>query len=53
MLGKKIGKYEVQHIIGEGSFGKVYLGTFNKEQVALKFIPKKNHLPKEIAKIKM
>jgi serine/threonine protein kinase len=53
MPPKKIGKYEVQQIIGEGSFGKVYLGVCDNEQYALKFIPKRSCQYKDIVKLKM
>lgn len=45
---KKIGKYEVLKPIGEGSFGKVYLVSFEGQQFALKTIPKRPHSTREI-----
>jgi len=42
MNKKKIGKYDIEAVIGEGSFGKVYLGVGdNNEKVALKCIAKR------------
>jgi fused-like protein len=53
MPPKKIGKYDVQGLIGEGSFGKVYLGVADNEQVALKFISKRSRSHKDICNLKM
>lgn len=52
MRGKKYGKYEVEKIIGEGSFGKVYLASGDNEKVALKCIPKKTRTLNEIRNLK-
>lgn len=52
MKPKKVGKYEIEAVIGEGSFGKVYLGVHGNEKVALKHISKKSRTTQEIKNIK-
>ena len=39
-MQRKFGKYTAEKLIGEGSFGKVYLTTHNNQKLALKCIPK-------------
>jgi serine/threonine protein kinase len=46
MKTQKIGKYEIDRLIGEGSFGKVYLANADGQQFALKSIPKKSRTNK-------
>ncbi|XP_063287016.1 serine/threonine-protein kinase 36 isoform X2 [Pelobates fuscus] len=47
-------KYHVLHLIGEGSFGRVYKGRkkYSGEVVALKFIPKVGRSEKELQGLK-
>ena len=54
-MKKKVGNYEIEKVIGEGSFGKVYLATAEnmKEKVALKCIPKRGRSYREINNLKM
>ena len=50
MPPKKIGKYEVQQIIGEGSFGKVYLVRHKETQLpyAMKILKKDQLIKKNL-----
>jgi fused-like protein len=50
MKVKEVGKYLLQELIGEGSFGKVYRACdrITNEIVALKFIPRKGKNRKDM-----
>ena len=50
----KMEKYHVIDVIGEGSFGKVYKARkkFSGQIVAIKFIPKRGKMDKELKNIK-
>ena len=54
MKKREVGAYTIEKLIGEGSFGKVYLATHNNsnKKLALKCIPKEKRSSKEIKNFK-
>lgn len=54
MKVKEVGKYQVQDLVGEGSFGKVYraIDRTSNEMVALKFIPRKGKNRKDMESLR-